>query len=51
MLGDVRPLRYRVEVDEEELLKNKMKKMNYFDRVNQLNGMEIWGKGEQWVDL
>jgi hypothetical protein len=40
MCGEDRPLKYRLEVDETELLKAKMVKMNYYDRTTQIAAME-----------
>ena len=42
--SEVKPYRYRMEVDELELLRSKMNKMNYYDRTAQVMGLEQWGQ-------
>ena len=51
LCNDSKPPRYRLEVDEKELLRVKMGKMNYYDRTSQITAMESWSKFEEWVDL
>jgi hypothetical protein len=49
--GDNKIERYRLEVNENELHKFKISKMNYYDRTSLRSAMENWSKFEEWVDL
>jgi hypothetical protein len=51
MVGEAKPLRYRLEIDESQLLRGQMNKMNYYDRTAQMAAMESWNRFEEWVDL
>lgn len=43
--------RYRLEIDDQELLRHKISKMNYYDRTTMVAAMEGWDKYEEWVDI
>jgi|JI10StandDraft_1071094.scaffolds.fasta_scaffold1706894_1 hypothetical protein len=51
LCGDDKPLRYRLEVDEQELLRVKLGKMNYYDRMQSIGEMEQWGKFDEDVAM
>lgn len=42
--GEERPPRYRLLVDDQELLRVKLGKMSYYDRMKQMGEMEQFGE-------
>jgi hypothetical protein len=51
LVGNNKPLRYRVEFDETEVLRGKLNKMKYYDRTSQLAAMEHLNRIEEWVEM